>query len=122
MPTFLGGSVLGIPVTSTQKDLARDWIAAFTSTQSMRTIATVGGQIPNTTTLASLLKSKKEVAPFANAAKRSWFVPVHPRWANVETAGVLQALGTNILVGRHGSVKGAATKASQQITQILNDS
>ena len=31
MPTFLGGSVLGIPVTSKEKALATDWIAAFTS-------------------------------------------------------------------------------------------
>jgi N,N'-diacetylchitobiose transport system substrate-binding protein len=120
MPTFLGGSDLGIPVTSSNKDLARDWIAAFTSTQSMRTIATVGKQIPNTTTLANLLASSPEIAPFANAAKRSWFVPVHPKWANVETSGVLQVLGTDILVGRGGSVKGAATKASNKITEILN--
>jgi N,N'-diacetylchitobiose transport system substrate-binding protein len=120
MPTFLGGSDLGIPVTSSNKDLARDWIAAFTSTQSMRTIATVGKQIPNTTTLANLLASSQEIAPFANAAKRSWFVPVHPKWANVETAGVLQVLGTDILVNRGGSVKAAATKASNKITEILN--
>lgn len=122
MPTFLGGSVLGIPVTSSNKDLAKDWIADFTSTQSMRTIATVGKQIPNTTTLTGLLNSQPDVAPFAKAAKTSWFVPVTPKWANVETAGVLQSLGTNILVGRGGSVKGAATQASQKITELLNSS
>jgi N,N'-diacetylchitobiose transport system substrate-binding protein len=120
MPTFLGGSVLGIPVTSSNKDLARDWIAAFTATDQMRTIATVGKQIPNTTTLASLLSSQKQVAPFAQAAKSSWFVPMHPKWANVETSGVLQTLGTDILVGRGGSVKAAATKASNKITEMLN--
>jgi N,N'-diacetylchitobiose transport system substrate-binding protein len=120
MPTFLGGSVLGIPVTSGNKDLARDWIAAFTSTDAMRTIATVGKQIPNTTTLAGLLSSEKQIAPFANAAKRSWFVPMHPKWANVETSGILQRLGTDILVGRGGSVKAAAAKASKQITETLN--
>jgi N,N'-diacetylchitobiose transport system substrate-binding protein len=86
----------------------------------MRTIATVGKQIPNTTTLAGLLSNEKQVAPFANAAKRSWFVPVHPKWPNVETSGVLQSLGTDILVGRGGSVKAAATKASNKITTILN--
>jgi N,N'-diacetylchitobiose transport system substrate-binding protein len=120
MPTFLGGSVLGIPVTSSNKELARDWIAAFTSTDAMRTIATVGKQIPNTTTLAGLLSSEKSIAPFAKAAKRSWFVPMHPKWANVETSGVLQSLGTNILVGRGGSVQAAAAKASKQITELLN--
>jgi N,N'-diacetylchitobiose transport system substrate-binding protein len=120
MPTFLGGSVLGTPVTSSNKDLARDWIAAFTSTDQMRTIATVGKQIPNTTTLAGLLSSEKQIAPFANAAKSSWFVPMHPNWAKVETSSVLQRLGTDILVGRGGSVKAAAAKASKQITDILN--
>ncbi len=118
MPTFLGGSVLGVPVTSGNKSLARDWISAFTSTSSMRVIATEGKQIPNTTTLAGLLSSQKEVAPFANAAKRSWFVPIHPRWANVETAGILQSLGTNVLVGK--PIKASAQKASQRITSILN--
>jgi N,N'-diacetylchitobiose transport system substrate-binding protein len=121
MPTFLGGSDLAIPVTSSNKALAADWIAAFTSTSAMREIATVGKQIPNTTTLASLLSSNPQVAPFANAAKRSWFVPTSPRWANVETAGVLQSLGTNILRGQM-TVKAAAQRASRQITQILNAS
>ena len=35
MPTFLGGSVLGVPVTSKDKALAADWIAAFTSSSNM---------------------------------------------------------------------------------------
>jgi N,N'-diacetylchitobiose transport system substrate-binding protein len=119
MPTFLGGSDLAIPVTSSNKALAKDWIAAFTSTSSMREIATVGKQIPNTTTLAPLLAGNPQVAPFANAAKRSWFVPTSPRWANVETAGVLQSLGTNILQGRM-TVKAAAQRASRQVTQLLS--
>jgi N,N'-diacetylchitobiose transport system substrate-binding protein len=119
MPTFLGGSDLAIPVTSPNKALAADWIAAFTSTNSMRIIATEGKQIPNTTTLSGLLASNPQVAPFARAAARSWFVPTSPRWANVETAGVLQTLGTNILRNRM-TVRQAATRASQQVTQILN--
>ena len=40
MPTFLGGSDLAVPVTSKNKSLAADWIKAFTSTDSMRTLAT----------------------------------------------------------------------------------
>ena len=39
MPTFLGGSNLGVPVTSKQKALAADWIAAFTSTANMTRMA-----------------------------------------------------------------------------------
>jgi N,N'-diacetylchitobiose transport system substrate-binding protein len=119
MPTFLGGSDLAIPVTSPNKALAADWIAAFTSTASMRIIATEGKQIPNTTTLAGLLASNPQVAPFARAASRSWFVPTSPRWANVETAGVLQSLGTNILRGRM-TIKAAAQRANEQVNEILN--
>jgi N,N'-diacetylchitobiose transport system substrate-binding protein len=121
MPTFLGGSDLAIPVTSANKALAKDWIAAFTSTASMREIATVGRQIPNTTTLSGLLARDPRVAPFANAAKRSWFVPTSPQWANVETAGVLQSLGTDIFRGRM-TVKAAAQKASKRVTELLNAS
>ena len=54
MPTFLGGSDLAVPVTSKNKTLAADWIKAFTSTTSMRALATAGGVIPNTTTLVSI--------------------------------------------------------------------
>ena len=54
MPTFLGGSDVAVPVTSKNKALAYDWIRIFTSNSAMRTLATVGKQIPNTTTLASI--------------------------------------------------------------------
>jgi hypothetical protein len=37
----------------------------------------------------------------------------------VETAGVLQSLGTNILRGRM-TVRAAAQRANQQVTEILN--
>ncbi len=39
MPTFLGGSNLAVPVTSKQKALAADWIAAFTNTANMTRMA-----------------------------------------------------------------------------------
>src|SRR5205809_5075755 len=38
MPTFLGGSDLGIPVTTKNQSLAVDWIKAFTSTAAEREI------------------------------------------------------------------------------------
>ena len=69
MPTFLGGSNLAIPVTSKQKALAADWIAAFTSTANMTEMATKGGVIPNTTSLARINAAKPTLAPFAEAAK-----------------------------------------------------
>jgi N,N'-diacetylchitobiose transport system substrate-binding protein len=119
MPTFLGGSVLGIPVTSDEKALAADWIAAYTSTANMTRMSVKGGVIPNTTTLASIHAKNPKLAPFARAATSSWFVPSTPNWANVESAGVLQSLLSGML-RNPGKTKALATQASDRIEQILN--
>jgi N,N'-diacetylchitobiose transport system substrate-binding protein len=119
MPTFLGGSDLAVPVTSKSKALAYDWIRIFTSSSAMRTLATVGKQIPNTTTLASINARNPQLAAFANASKYSWFVPTAPNWVKVENARVLQVLVQTIVTGRM-SVAKAAKRASDQITKILN--
>ena len=121
MPTFLGGSVLGIPVTSKEKALAADWIAAFTSSANMTTMAVKGGVIPNTTSLAKINAAKPTLAPFAEAAKASWFVPATPNWANVESANVLQSMLSGIL-RNPGKTQELAKQASDRITQILNAS
>jgi N,N'-diacetylchitobiose transport system substrate-binding protein len=63
--------------------------------------------------------SKPTLAPFAQAAKSSWFVPTAPNWVNVENAQVLQNMLASIATGR-SSVDKAAKRASTQITQILN--
>ena len=118
MPTFLGGSDLAIPVTTKNQALAADWIKAFTSTASESEIAKAGN-IANTTKLLSYNASNPKLAPFARAAKFSWFVPTSPNWANVENANVLQNMLVKIATGR-ASVKAAATSASNQITRILN--
>jgi N,N'-diacetylchitobiose transport system substrate-binding protein len=119
MPSFLGGSDLAIPITSQQVSLAADWIKAFTSTESERNLATQGKVIANTTTLAAINASNPQLAPFARAAKYSWFVPTTPNWANVENADVLQNMLVSIFTGR-ASVQKAANSASSQITRILN--
>jgi N,N'-diacetylchitobiose transport system substrate-binding protein len=118
MPTFLGGSDLAVPVTSHNKTLAADWIAAFTASAQEKTIADAGN-IPNATNLASFTAGNPKVSPFAKAAKYSWFVPIAPNWANVENANVLQDMCSAIFTGRK-SVKSAATSASNAITRILN--
>ena len=119
MPTFLGGSNLGVPVTSKNKALASDWIAAFTSTANETLMATAGGVIPNATSLAKVNAAKPTLAPFAEAAKYSWFVPSTPNWANVESANVLQNMLTAML-RNPSKTKDLAHRASQQITEILN--
>jgi N,N'-diacetylchitobiose transport system substrate-binding protein len=117
-PTFLGGSDLGIPISSGNKSLAADWIRQFTNARSERIIAKAGN-IANTTTLAGVNRSVPKLAPFAAAAKYSWFVPTAPHWVDVENANVLQNMLVSILTNR-SSVKAAAGKASGQITRILN--
>src|SRR2546423_5883710 len=118
MPTFLGGSDLAIPVTTKNQSLAADWIKAFTSTAAESEIAKAGN-IANTTKLLAFNASNPKLAPFARAAKYSWFVPTSPNWANVENANVLQDMLVKIFTGR-ASVKAAAPSASNQITRILN--
>jgi N,N'-diacetylchitobiose transport system substrate-binding protein len=119
MPTFLGGSNLGIPASSGNRALAMDWIRTFTSNNNMRQLTSAAGVIPNTTSLASVNAGKPQLAPFAQAAKSSWFVPTAPNWANVENAQVLQNMLARILTGR-ATVESAARQASRQVTQILN--
>jgi N,N'-diacetylchitobiose transport system substrate-binding protein len=119
MPTFLGGSDLAVPVTSRNKSLAYDWIRTFTSTNSMRQLATIGKQIPNTTTLATVNAKNPQLAPFALASKSSFFVPTAPNWVKVENARVLQVLVQTIVTGK-ATVAKAAKRASDQITKILN--
>lgn len=118
MPTFLGGSDLAIPISAKNKSLGADWIKAFTGTASQRIIAKAGN-IANTTTLANVNKSNPQLAPFAKAAKYSWFIPTAPNWVSVEKANVLKNMCTAILTNK-GSVQSVTHKASQQITKILN--
>jgi N,N'-diacetylchitobiose transport system substrate-binding protein len=120
MPTFLGGSDLAIPAQSKNASLGADWIKEFTNSASERGIAKAGN-IPNTTTLVHINDSNPQLAPFAQAAKFSWFVPTTPNWANVENADILQNMLVSIFTNQK-SVKSATTSASNAITRILNAS
>jgi N,N'-diacetylchitobiose transport system substrate-binding protein len=120
MPEFLGGSDLAVPAASSNRDLGADWIKAFTSTESETALAKKGN-IPNTTTLAGINAKNPQLAPFAEAAKSSWFVPTSPNWANVESSNVLQNMLVAIFTGKK-SVQQAAKDADSQITDILNAS
>ncbi len=120
MPTFLGGSDLGIPISAKNKALGADWIKAFTSTAS-ETIIAKAGNIANTTKLANVNAKNPALAPFARASKYSWFVPTAPNWVNVENSHLLKQMLTAILTNKK-SVQAAAHSASKQITTILNAS
>src|SRR2546428_5103178 len=86
-PVFLGGSDLGVAAKSKHTDLANEWVAMLTGQKHMSDMATVGGVIPNTTSLLNLGTGLNTV--FFSAAKNSRFVPNSQNWASVESANVL---------------------------------
>ena len=110
MPGFLGGSLLAVPI-GTNKSLALDWVKAYTSTQSMTSLRSIGN-IPNTTSLLGSSVNER-------AAQKSWFVPTAKNWVNVENGNILRNMLAQILTGRL-SVKQAAQSASDNITSVLN--
>jgi len=113
MPGFLGGSDLAVPVTSSSKNEAADWIKAFTDTTSMKALQ-AKGNIPNATNL--LGRSVNE-----RAAVRSWFVPTAKHWVDVENGNILRNMLAQILRGKQ-TIKQAASSASDNIALVLNGS
>jgi N,N'-diacetylchitobiose transport system substrate-binding protein len=118
-PVFLGGSDLAVASKSQHADLAREWIKLLGGTKFQSQMVTVGGVIPNTTSLVSL--SSGLPAIFAAAAKTSRFTPNSPNWANVESANVLQDMLVAIFTGKQ-DIPSATSAASDKITSILNAS
>jgi N,N'-diacetylchitobiose transport system substrate-binding protein len=116
-PVFLGGSDFGVAAKSAHRDLANAWIQTFTDQKNMTQMATVGGVIPNTTSLLGLGTGLNAV--FYNAAKNSKFVPNSANWANVENANVLPDMLVKIFTGQQ-SIPDATAAASTRITSILN--
>jgi N,N'-diacetylchitobiose transport system substrate-binding protein len=113
MPGFLGGSDLAVPAESNSKAQAVAWIADFTSTASERALQ-AKGNIPNATNLLGSSVNER-------AAARSWFVPQAKHWVDVENGNILKTMLAQILTGKL-SVKQAATVASENIAQTLNES
>ncbi|MCL2419239.1 MAG: extracellular solute-binding protein [Conexibacteraceae bacterium] len=112
MPGFLGGSDLAIPAKSSNQSQAAQWIADYTSTTSEQGLQTAGN-IPNATNLLTKGDVNDE------AAAQSWFVPQAVNWVEVENANILKTLLGDMLTGQL-SVKQAATTASENIAQTLN--
>src|SRR6266542_2286109 len=116
-PVFLGGSDLGVAAKSTHLNLENKWVGMLTSQKHMTDMATVGGVIPNTTSLLGLGTGLNTV--FFSAAKNSRFVPNSQNWASVESANVLPDMLVKIFT-RQQSVADATSAASTRITTILN--
>jgi N,N'-diacetylchitobiose transport system substrate-binding protein len=113
MPGFLGGSDLAVPAQSPNRAEAIAWIADFTNTASEKSLEKKGN-IPNSTNLLGSSVNER-------AAARSWFVPQAKHWVDVENGNILKTMLSQLLTG-HLSVKQAATVASQNIAQTLNES
>jgi N,N'-diacetylchitobiose transport system substrate-binding protein len=117
MPSFLGGSVVGVTGKSKNKDLAAEWIKDFTSTQSMQGLIAKGA-LPNATNLLDDAAKVKGNEATAVAAKSSWFTPNSPNWVNVEKSNILQQMLVDIVNGK--SIDDATKAADDQITKTLN--
>jgi N,N'-diacetylchitobiose transport system substrate-binding protein len=118
-PVFLGGSDLGIAAKSKNKTLANEWVGMLEGQKHMTEMATVGGVIPNTTSLLSLGTGLN--ATFYAAAKNSRFVPNSPNWANVEAANTIPDMLVSIFTGK-ATIADATKTASDKITTTLNGS
>src|SRR5438094_4053290 len=116
-PVFLGGSDLAVAAGSKHQDLANAWIGLLTGQKHMADMATVGGVIPNTTSMLNLGTGINTT--FYNAAKNSKFVPNSQNWANVENANVLPDMLVKIFT-KQQSIPDATKAASDRITTILN--
>jgi N,N'-diacetylchitobiose transport system substrate-binding protein len=113
MPGFLGGSDLAVPGSSNAKSQAIQWIADFTNTANEQSLEQKGN-IPNATNLLGNSVNER-------AAARSWFVPQAKHWVDVENGNILKTMLAQILTGKL-TVKQAATVASENIAQTLNES
>ncbi|MCO8275046.1 extracellular solute-binding protein [Actinoplanes sp. TRM 88003] len=121
VPSFLGGSNLGITEKSQQKELAAQWIKAFTDSTSMAGLVKANA-LPNATALLDKAAADNpKIAPAALAAKNSWFPPNAEKWADVEKGAILQTMLTDVLTGKK-SVADGAKWADDQINSTLNES
>jgi N,N'-diacetylchitobiose transport system substrate-binding protein len=111
IPGFLGGSDLAVPVTSSSKSLAADWIKDFTDTSSEKSLQ-AKGNIPNATNLLGASVNER-------AAARSWFVPTAKHWVDVENGNILRNMLAQILTNKL-TIKQAASSASDNIASVLN--
>lgn len=118
IPSFLGGSNIGVTAKSQNQALAAEWIKYFTDTKSQEALL-AKAVLPNATNLLDKAATVKGNEATALAAKSSWFVPMAEKWADVEKAGVLQQMLRDVVTGKK-SVADAAAWADGEIEKTLN--
>jgi len=120
MQSFSGGSDLAITAKSKHQDWAAAWVREFTGAKAQAGLIKAGN-VPNTTTLLDSAASDPKLAPFAESAKSSWFVPVDPNWSKVEKSLILQNTLASIASGKT-SVADGAKAMDAEINKLLNGS
>lgn len=118
IPSFLGGSDIGVTAKSQNQALAAEWIKYFTDTKSQEALL-AKAVLPNATNLLDKAATVKGNEATALAAKSSWFVPMAEKWADVEKASVLQQMLRDIVTNKK-SVADAAAWADGEIEKTLN--
>jgi N,N'-diacetylchitobiose transport system substrate-binding protein len=119
-PVFLGGSNLAVAEGSDAPDLAYEYVKLLAGEKAQTQLATVGGVIPNKTSLLDLHAKDPILSVFDTAAKNSKFTPATPKWANVESGTILQDMLVAIFSNKK-SVADATRDASAAITKTLNE-
>jgi N,N'-diacetylchitobiose transport system substrate-binding protein len=120
MPSFLGGSVVGVTDKSQNKGLAAEWIKDFTGTTAQQGLIAKGA-LPNATSLLDEAAKVKGNEATALAAKNSWFTPSAPGWAGVEKGKLLQQMLVDLLTGTK-PIDEVVKDADAKITTALNAS
>ncbi|MEU8230643.1 extracellular solute-binding protein [Actinoplanes sp. NPDC048967] len=120
IPSFLGGSDVAVTAKSKNADLAAKWAQIFTDAKSQEGLI-AKGVLPNATSLLDKAAAVKGNEATAQAAKETWFVPMAPKWSDVESANVLQNMLVSIATGK-ATVPAAAKEADAKINEILNAS
>jgi N,N'-diacetylchitobiose transport system substrate-binding protein len=121
LPVFLGGSNLGVSSKSPNKTLAEQYVQLVEGTQFESEMATVGGVIPNSTTLLGLNAENPVLNTANQAATTSWFTPNTPQESTLESQNVYENLLGAIFSGQQ-SVSAAAATADSTANGILNGS
>ncbi|MFF8956782.1 sugar transporter [Streptomyces sp. NPDC014894] len=118
LPTFVGGSDLGVIAKSKQQDLGEEWISIYTNSKNQDAL-TAKNTLPNNTKQLEPLKTKPETAPGANAVESAWFTPIAPGWAAIEKKEILEQMLLQIIRGT--SVADATKKADEEINALINE-
>ncbi|MCM3697528.1 sugar ABC transporter substrate-binding protein [Microbacterium oleivorans] len=116
-PVFAGGSNVAIAAKSDAQEKAQAALEIILS-EGYQKILAENGLIPARTAFAQYLPDDEITAEAAKAAASSKAVPASPKWAEVESAGIIKDALVKIAQG--GDVTQIATELDGQIESILN--